>query len=134
MLYSTKQREILLNFFSKNPDKNFSAEEIAKQLKNQDISLSAVYRNLSELEKMGKVRKTAKSGSRKSFFQYVDLDDCKGHLHLSCKECGKTLHLDDNSANILVQNILKNANFNVDKDSTILFGICKNCDKNMKKC
>lgn len=133
MLYSTKQREILLNFFSENPDKNFSAEEIAEQLKDQEISLSAVYRNLSELEIAGKVRKTAKSGSRKSFFQYVDLDDCKGHLHLSCKECGKTLHLDDESATVLVQNVLKNANFCVDKDSTILFGICENCEKNIKK-
>ena len=126
MSYNTKQREILLQFFNNNPDKTFTAQQIAQNLKDEGISVSAVYRNLSTLEKLGKVRKTAQSGSRKALFMYVDMGKCKQHLHLSCEKCGKTMHLDDKTAEILENNIFKNSNFNVDKTNTIIYGVCKN--------
>lgn len=129
MSYNTKQREILLQFFNNNPDKTFTAQQIAQNLKDEGISVSAVYRNLSTLEKLGKVRKTAQSGSRKALFMYVDMGKCKQHLHLSCEKCGKTMHLDDKTAEILENNIFKNSNFNVDKTNTIIYGVCKNCNK-----
>ena len=129
MSYNTKQREILLQFFNNNPDKTFTAQQIAQNLKDEGISVSAVYRNLSTLEKLGKVRKTAKSGSREALFMYVDMGKCKQHLHLSCEKCGKTMHLDDKTAEILENNIFKNSNFNVDKTNTIIYGVCKNCNK-----
>lgn len=128
MEYKTKQREILLKFFSDNEDKVFSAEEISKELSGLKISQSAVYRNLNDLENHGKVKRIAKAGSRQAFYQFVDLDDCKGHLHMSCKKCGKTTHLDDKDAEILTD-ALKNAKFKIDNDSTILYGVCDNCDK-----
>ena len=77
MEYKTKQREILMQFFAENEDKAFSAEQISKSLAGVGISQSAVYRNLSSLEKDGKVRKIAKAGRREAYYQYVDLDDCK---------------------------------------------------------
>ena len=52
MSYQTEQRKILLDFFSKNKDKIFSAEEISNKLKDSNISVSAVYRNLNSLEKI----------------------------------------------------------------------------------
>lgn len=127
MSYNTKQREILLDFFNKNHDKSFSAKEIASMLDGMNISVSAVYRNLSELEKNGKVRKTSKNGSRDAYYQYVDCEDCKGHLHLSCTKCGSTTHLDDNQTKILLDVVASNANFNIDKNSTVLYGLCKKC-------
>ncbi len=36
------------------------------------ISLSAVYRNLVQLEAEEKVRRSAKSGSHEAFYQYLD--------------------------------------------------------------
>ena len=129
MSYNTKQREILLQFFNNNPDKTFTAQQIAQNLKDEGISVSAVYRNLSTLEKLGKVRKTAQSGSREALFMYVDMGKCKQHLHLSCKKCGKTMHLDDKTAEILENSIFKNSDFNVDKTNTIIYGVCKKCNK-----
>lgn len=129
MQYKTKQREILINFFENNHDKCFSAEEIAKELNNTNISVSAVYRNLSELEKDGKIRKITKNGTIKSFYQFVDCDECKDHLHLTCIQCGKTSHLDINESAVIAKNILKNARFNIDKNNTILYGLCDKCNK-----
>ena len=126
MEYNTKQREILLDFFNNNRDTVLSADEIVEKLKNNNISTSAVYRNLSDLEKNGKLRKTSKSGSRKAYYQFVDCDDCNGHLHLSCTKCGKTTHLDDDKAK-LISKMLENSNFNIDKNSTVLYGTCENC-------
>lgn len=128
MEYKTKQREILLDFFCKNEDRSFSAEQIFENLAKTGISQSAVYRNLRALEETGKVRKIAKTGTREAFYQYVDLDDCKGHLHISCKKCGKTTHLDDKEAK-LVSKTLKNIDFEIDNDSTVIYGTCKDCEK-----
>ena len=127
MEYNTKQREILLNFFNNNKDSLFSADEIVEKLKNKDISTSAVYRNLCDLEKGGKVRKSIKSGSRKAYYQFVDCDDCHNRLHISCTKCGKTSHLDENKTMVLSQ-MLESMDFNIDKNSTVLYGLCEDCE------
>lgn len=129
MKYNTKQRELLLEFFNKNHDKNFSADEIVKMLNNTDISASAVYRNLAQLESDGKIRKISKTGSRKAFYQFVDCDECKDHLHLTCVKCGSTCHLDCKHSSIIAENVLQNARFNLDKNCTILYGVCDKCSK-----
>lgn len=127
MKYNTKQREKLIDFFDKNKDKSLSAKEIALVIK--DISPSAIYRNLIELERDGSIRRVAKSGSRKAYYQYISPNSCKGHLHLSCTKCGKTTHLDDKKAHFFVENVLKDEDFNIDEDTTILYGVCKKCKK-----
>ena len=82
MSYDTKQRQAILNFFNENIDKVFSVEEIFDLLKNKDISLSALYRNLAELEKSNKVRIVTKLGTNKKFYQFIDNENCRGHIHL----------------------------------------------------
>lgn len=129
MQYNTKQRGVLIDFFESRHDQSFSAEEIVNQLKNDTISISAVYRNLTDLEKDGKIKKIAKSGTRKAFYQFVDCDECKGHLHLTCTICGKTEHLDDGNSHQIAKAVLQNSNFNLDSASTVLYGICGKCHK-----
>jgi len=48
--YETRQRRALLSFLSNHPDEQFSARQIASELEKDGISLSAVYRNLTDLE------------------------------------------------------------------------------------
>ena len=127
MVYSTKQRKIIIDFFNQNLDKSFSAEELSNALCDKDVSESAVYRNLNELEKEGRVRRLTKPNSKKSFYQFVDCDECKGHLHMACTKCGQTIHLCDKQSEKLIEDVLKNSNFAIDKNSTVLYGICKNC-------
>ena len=96
--YSTQQRKALLAYLSRHPDELLSARQIADALADEKISLSAVYRNLAQLETEEKVRRSSKSGTREVYFQYLDAESCKGALHMSCVKCGRTFHMASGNA------------------------------------
>ena len=123
--YQTKQRGELLEFFGKNTDKSYSAVQIAGELPN--ISLSAVYRNLAALESEGKLKRTAKSGTREVYYQYIAAPGCQGCIHVSCISCGKTYHLDHTEAEKLVNSIAAHDGFMISRSDTVLYGTCAEC-------
>lgn len=127
--YHTKQRDVLLSFLSRHADEQLTARRIAEGLKDADISQSAVYRNLAALESDGQVRRSAASGSREVYYQYIGADCCKGRLHLSCKKCGKTYHMERPAAEQLIQDVALAEGFAVDQSETILYGLCRACQK-----
>lgn len=51
--YLTRQRRQLLDYLSWHTDEQMTARQIADALTQENISLSAVYRNLSDLEADG---------------------------------------------------------------------------------
>ena len=57
--YSTKQRELLLLYLSEHVDEKISVKQIEEALKKEKISLSAIYRNLAEIEKNGHLKRFA---------------------------------------------------------------------------
>ena len=67
--YSTRQRKALLAYLSRHPDELLSARQIAAALEQEKISLSAVYRNLAQLEAEEKVRRSSKTGTREVYYQ-----------------------------------------------------------------
>lgn len=125
--YQTEQRKLLYTLFSNHPHEMFSAKKIKKLLESESVSISAVYRNLAELEAEGLVRRLAKSGGREAFYQYTGTDDCRDHIHLTCKKCGKTIHMATEDTDTLVESTSKHKNFIIDKTETVLFGICGAC-------
>ena len=127
--YRTRQRKALLNYLSVHTDELLSAQEIADELESEEISLSAVYRNLADLENEGKVRRTSRGGSREVFYQYTDADECKGCLHLSCRACGRTFHMDPDVARRLIEAVEQSEGFAVDRSETVLYGVCGRCRK-----
>lgn len=130
--YMTKQREVLLGFLAEHPDESFSARQIAKELKDDKISVSAVYRNLSALEEDGKLRRVMQGTGREVFYQYADCDVCKECLHLSCKMCGKTYHMSTKGADMLMNNVAAQEKFFIDKVETVLYGVCEKCKASQK--
>ena len=127
--YMTKQRKALLSFLSSHADEKLSARQLEEALCGEGISISAVYRNLSELEKEGKVRRVNNSGSREVYYQYTDGVHCKESLHLSCEKCGKTYHMNSECAKMLIENLAQSDEFAIDKASTVLYGVCRECQK-----
>lgn len=69
--YNTKQRRALLAFLGEHPDELLTARQMADTLAEKQISLSAVYRNLAQLEAEEKVRRSAKSGRTKRFISIL---------------------------------------------------------------
>ncbi len=127
MAYQTKQRKALLEFLATHADEALSAQQIAGALRELAISESAVYRNLSALESQGKVRRVNRAGSREGYYQYTEASRCQGHLHLSCKQCGRTYHMDKQDADRLAQALAMTDDFELDRKKTVLYGICRGC-------
>lgn len=127
MTYNTEQRTTLLNFLTENPDKTFSAKEIALALAGKHIAKSSVYRNLAELESEGKIKRMSKAGSNESFYQFFDNSECKNHIHLSCTKCGKIFHLESEQTEKLVSQVEAAGGFEISKSETTLYGVCKEC-------
>ena len=125
--YSTQQRKALLAYLSRHPDELLSARQISDALADEKISLSAVYRNLAQLEAEEKGRRSAKSGSHEAFYQYLDAKGCKGALHMSCVKCGKTFHMADSNAALFAKHLAQSEQFTLDAADTILYGICSDC-------
>ncbi|MBQ9887284.1 MAG: transcriptional repressor [Lachnospiraceae bacterium] len=125
--YITKQRKNLIDFLSAHSDESFSAKQISLELSEDNISISAVYRNLSELEAEGKVRRVSQGNGREIYYQYTDSDCCKGCLHLICNKCKKTYHMNTKDADILIYTLAQNQHFQIDRKSTVLYGICAAC-------
>lgn len=119
----------MLDFLSENTDTLLSAKQIYECLKKFDISRSAVYRNLTDLEKSGEITRCSKTNSREVFYRYINADKCRECLHLSCKKCGKTFHMEENFADSIISNIAKNEEFQIDVGNTVLYGVCRNCSE-----
>ncbi len=127
--YLTEQRKKLLSYLSEHTDEQITIRQIADALSKENISVSAIYRNLSSLEEEGLLKRSVREGTREVFYQYISSDKCKDNLHLSCRICGKSLHLGEQEANQLIQRTLESTGFQIDKNETVLYGICANCRK-----
>ena len=127
--YLTRQRKRLRTDLSEHTDEQMTARQIADALTADNISISAVYRNLSALEEEGLLKRSVREGTREVFYQYIAAAKCKDSLHLSCRVCGKSIHLDEADTTQLIQNTLRNTGFQIEKTETILYGICEGCRK-----
>ena len=153
--YTTRQREALLDYLSRHPDQPLTVREIAagvepmlvphaNQLAGVDDVFNAVrvrcdmlgdtvfygrgagYRNLAELEAAGLIRRESRPGSREAVVQYVGAENCRGHLHLTCTRCGRTVHLSSAAASLLT-GMAAGEGFSLDLTRTALYGLCPRC-------
>lgn len=125
--YMTKQRKILLGHLSAHTDEAISVKQLAAECEGEGISLSAVYRNLAELEKENIIKRVSKSAAREVYYQYTDAPECRECIHLSCKKCGKTFHMDSGTAEKLLTSVEEDEGFSIDKSETVLYGVCGAC-------
>ena len=127
--YITKQRKLLLDYLTAHTDETLSAGQIAEALSDKGISTSAIYRNLAALEQEGGLIRSAKPGSQEAYYRYTDDENCRGHLHMSCLRCGKTVHLEETETDALAQRLAKSEGFALNRTDTVLYGICAECQK-----
>lgn len=126
--YMTKQRKILTDYLMQHIDENLSAGQIAEAL-SDTISKSAVYRNLADMEREGKLHRVMGGGSREVIYRFSGSHTCSQSLHLSCKKCGKTVHMQQQLADALVESVAANDDFSIDKGETVIYGVCSSCRK-----
>lgn len=128
--YNTSQRQILIDFMSKNSDKSYSIDEwillMQKNIVDDKIpARSTIYRLMQNLVKEKIV---IRSSNGKNDVKYV-ISHCSSqdHLHLKCLECGDLIHINDTSSKTLFDNISKKYKFVINCTDTMLYGKCINC-------
>ena len=126
--YITKQRKILTDYLMQHVDENLSAGQIADAL-SDTVSKSAVYRNLADMEAEGKLHRVMGGGGREVIYRYSGSHACSESLHLSCKKCGKTVHMQKQIADALISSVADNDDFSIDRGETVIYGVCAACRK-----
>ena len=91
-----------------------------------DAKKSTVYRIVDSLEKEGKVRRTSIDG-RRNQYQYSGAL-CPMHMHIKCRDCGKTEHLDYATTQAIVRSVDELLGFQA-LTTTVLDGLCGECRK-----
>lgn len=131
--YMTEQRRELIAFLREHPDCQFTARQIAGELSGTNISLSAVYRNLAALESRELISRSVRDGSREIYYQYTDTAECRECIHLTCTDCGRTIHMDASAARTMLDTVYEKNDFYVSKSKTVLYGLCRGCGKQGEK-
>ena len=127
--YMTKQRKLLMDYLISHTDETLPTSRIAEALSDEGISPSAIYRNLSALEKKGKLFRSMTPGSQELSYRYIGAEKCLGIVHLSCLHCGKTAHMEQEDADLLARRLKRKEGFALDREDTVLYGICAECRK-----
>ncbi|HPE95510.1 MAG TPA: transcriptional repressor [Bacillota bacterium] len=133
--YTTKQRKALIEYLKSNPDRQLTARQIADALEVSGcskISRSAVYRNLQLLKNEGIISLVTQDSARESVYQYIDSDECRECVHLTCTRCGQIQHLRTSAADELVKNASDTDGFEIDRQKTVIYGVCKTCCRKNK--
>lgn len=129
--YRTKQKQFIYNFFAQNPDKQFSAKEVANAIKAEaSVGESTVYRLIKHLTDEGIVRRFHEKNGKSVVYQFADRTaHCHEHFHLKCTGCGELIHLDCNLVKSFEQHTGNHHGFTIDPVKTIIYGTCAACEQ-----
>ncbi|MEA4921017.1 MAG: transcriptional repressor [Clostridiaceae bacterium] len=126
--YNTQKRQALLSYLMENTDYPLSAGDIYLGVKEDNlISASAVYRNLAKMADDGVIQKLLSEDGKTVLYRYSEPQKCSLHLHMKCSKCGKVLHMSQNVSDSLLEFVKKESSFNIDIQSTVLYGVCESC-------
>ena len=131
--YQTNQKNLIIELFLNNQDKQFTVSDIVRELNSTEkkIGIATIYRQLETLEESGKIRKFSDEAGKKSCWQFANgSKECSTHYHLKCEKCGKIEHLACDFVSEIDNHILKEHGFNMDRAKTVFYGLCANCSKN----
>ena len=121
MKYQTKAKAWITTYLKENTNQLLSNQELY-ELAKQEIGLTTIYRITEELEKNRILTSFVKNRIR--YYQYNETHE---HLHMTCSECHKIIHL-PNDLSIQIQKIIqKKCKIEVDIQKTFLNGICESC-------
>lgn len=127
--YKTKQKQSILSYLERNKDKCLTAEAIYGELSKDEksVGLTTIYRTLKALTESGVVREYSATKGRTATYQYVERQNCTGHLHLKCVVCGNVHHVDCDFNDSISGHFLSHHNFKMDNARTVIYGTCKDC-------
>ena len=124
--YNTKQRDEIVDFFSRHRDGCFTAKEL---IRSGEISVgeATVYHTLSKLANQGVLKRYTGDGAVASY-QLSGSEECASHFHLKCERCQKLIHMDCGFMADMKKHIESSHAFTVDIGKTVIYGLCADCE------
>lgn len=121
----TRQRELIWDALTADPDLHLSADEIAARVHEDlpTVNSSTIYRSLDVLVTEGLVRRT-ELGADRTF--YEPAHDHRHH-HIVCRSCGAVAHVHDDLFGDLPARLQAAHGYALGDDEITLFGTCASC-------
>ncbi|MCX7827753.1 MAG: transcriptional repressor [Thermanaerothrix sp.] len=122
----TEQRRLIIETLLESRGEHLNAREIMERVQSKDpsIGFATVYRTLMVLEEMGLVQ----SFERGEGFARFDIPDGDIHVHITCRGCGRTVHLDfPGDLQETLTSWIKGAGFSPVPQTAHLYGLCPSC-------
>ncbi|MEG1108251.1 MAG: transcriptional repressor [Oscillospiraceae bacterium] len=129
--YSTKIYNAIMGFLRENQERAVTASDVYEHLvtESEKVNKTTVYRNLDRLVSDGTLLKyVTDDGKKASFIFHRQDESCIEHLHLQCSDCGRVIHLDCDYMEDFIRHISDEHDFNLRCGSSILYGLCKDCE------
>ena len=130
----TKQRKLILEQFFL-ADRHLSVEEIYQRLKENNIGLATVYRNVKIFNSIGIVKEIAVDGV--SYYELKIYSKKPLHIHFQCVKCNDIIDIDERKVALEYLELNKTVGDINDLeiyDVDIMFiGLCKKC-REVNKC
>ena len=119
----SRQREAIQNFLLSRKD-HPTAEMIYENVRKEypNLSLGTVYRNLSLLSDLGRVKRITAGDGRDHFDGFVH-----PHDHFICRCCGSVSDIEFNTNTGIERSVGKHFDGRIDSHTTIFYGTCRNC-------
>lgn len=126
--YNTKQRDEIVEFFSRHKGQCFTAKEI---IISGEVSVgeATVYRTLTKLANQGVLKRFTAGDGTGACYQLTDGQSCCSHFHLKCERCQRLIHMDCGFMKEMQRHIEENHGFAVDVGRTVIYGLCDRCRK-----
>ncbi len=126
-LKSTRQREIILDFFLSS-DKHPSIEELYRELRvtYPKIGYATVFRTLKLFAESGIAREIHFGDGQT---RYEHIVDGEHHDHLVCTRCGKIAEFENKTIEKLQAAVADSYGFLMESHKLELYGLCAKCKK-----
>lgn len=130
----TKQREIIFEALKENSGSHLSPEELHDIVikKDSDIGIATVYRTLQLLDELKVVYKINFNDNRYRY-EISSEDETHHHHHLICTNCNKVIEVKRDLLEHAESIISNEYNFQIKDHSLKFYGICSDCQKEMRK-
>ena len=121
----TSQRRVILEVFL-DMKGHPSPEELYGEIQRRGhkLGMATIYRTLKALVDTDIVRKLEFGDGQGRYERHVDKEQ---HLHLVCKQCGRTFEAPTNDVDALFEKLAENRAFALHSHTTYLYGLCDAC-------
>ena len=130
--YHTKQQNLILDCIKNQKGNFYSIDQFMIYLQNEGIRIgqTTVYRAMERFTEDGVVMKIPSLDGKPALYSLAGNTEKTAYGKLVCIKCGSTVSLQCDCIQNFAAHIQKEHHFELNQQSTILYGYCEKCRNN----